>query len=114
MDRMRWLSFYFSFHGRVSRKAYVLYLFLPWWFTIVLTLLLSSPLWFDNALLIAYGLLFWPSIAVGTKRYHDRNRSGWFQLLSLIPIVGPLWVNVELAFFPGTKGANSFGAATGR
>jgi uncharacterized membrane protein YhaH (DUF805 family) len=73
------------------------------------TLLLSSPLWFDKALFIAYGLLFWLSIAVGTKRCHDRNRSGWLQLLSLIPIVGPLRVNAELALFPGTKGANFYG-----
>jgi uncharacterized membrane protein YhaH (DUF805 family) len=111
---MRWLSFYFSFHGRVSRKEYLLCLFLPWWFIIVVTVVLSPPLSFDKALLIAYGLLFWPSIAVGARRCHDRNRSGWFQLLSLIPIVGPLWVNVELALFPGAKGANSFGAPTGQ
>jgi uncharacterized membrane protein YhaH (DUF805 family) len=29
-----------------------------------------------------------PSIAVGTRRLHDIDKSGWVQLLGLIPIIG--------------------------
>src|SRR5918997_5258296 len=29
-----------------------------------------------------------PSLAVGARRLHDTGRSGWWQLLALIPIVG--------------------------
>lgn len=36
-----------------------------------------------------YGLaVFLPSLAVGTRRLHDTGRSGWWQLLFLIPLVG--------------------------
>ncbi len=32
--------------------------------------------------------VFLPSLAVGTRRLHDTGRSGWWQLLFLIPLVG--------------------------
>jgi uncharacterized membrane protein YhaH (DUF805 family) len=51
----------------------------------------------------------WISIAVGAKRYHDRNRSGWFLLIYFIPVIGPLWVWIELGFLRGTNGPNRFG-----
>jgi uncharacterized membrane protein YhaH (DUF805 family) len=51
---------------------------------------------------------FWMSIAAGAKRCHDRNRSGWFQLLWLVPLVN-LWVLVEIWFLRGTAGPNRFG-----
>jgi len=51
----------------------------------------------------------WPSIAVSIKRCHDRGRSGWFILVCLIPIVGSIWLLVELGFLRGTIGANRFG-----
>jgi uncharacterized membrane protein YhaH (DUF805 family) len=37
-----------------------------------------------------------PSLAVGSRRLHDTNRSGWWQLLYLIPVIG--WI-VLLIFF---------------
>ena len=49
-----------------------------------------------------------PSIAVGVRRLHDTNRSGWWILIGLIPILG--WL-VLLVFYvlPGTVGPNKFG-----
>jgi uncharacterized membrane protein YhaH (DUF805 family) len=29
-----------------------------------------------------------PSIAVGTRRLHDVDKSGWWQLIGLIPLIG--------------------------
>ena len=52
---------------------------------------------------------FWCSLAVGAKRCHDRGRSGWFQLISLIPAIGPLWLFFDLGLFKGTDGENRFG-----
>ncbi len=46
----------------------------------------------------------WPSLAVGVKRSHDRNRSGWFLLIGLIPIIGSIWLLIELGFLRGTIG----------
>jgi len=54
-------------------------------------------------------LALYPSIAVSVKRCHDRNRSGWFLLIGLIPLVN-LWVLVELGFLRGTPGENRFGS----
>lgn len=50
-----------------------------------------------------------PSIAVGVRRLHDTNRSGWWLLLSFIPLIGGL---VLLIFYvlPGAPGPNPFGA----
>ena len=49
------------------------------------------------------------SLAGATKRLHDRDRSGWFQLVVLIPVVGWSWVILEISCLPGTRGANRFG-----
>lgn len=34
--------------------------------------------------------LFLPSLAVGVRRLHDVDRSGWWTLLALVPVVG--WI----------------------
>jgi uncharacterized membrane protein YhaH (DUF805 family) len=49
------------------------------------------------------------SIAVGAKRCHDRGRSGWFQLIGLIPLLGALWLFVDLGLLEGNEGENRFG-----
>jgi uncharacterized membrane protein YhaH (DUF805 family) len=51
----------------------------------------------------------WMAICVGAKRCHDRDRSGWFQLISLIPLIGGIWLLIELGFLDGTQGPNRFG-----
>jgi len=38
-----------------------------------------------------------PSIAVAARRLHDTDRSGWWQLLSLIPLIGVIVLIVFLA-----------------
>jgi uncharacterized membrane protein YhaH (DUF805 family) len=49
-----------------------------------------------------------PSIGVAARRLHDTDRSGWWQLLAFIPIVGFI---ILLVWYcqPGTPGANRFG-----
>lgn len=49
-----------------------------------------------------------PNIAVGMRRLHDRDMSGWWYLLILVPILGTLlllWLFVQ----KGTDGPNRFG-----
>jgi uncharacterized membrane protein YhaH (DUF805 family) len=43
------------------------------------------------------------------KRFHDRDKTGWWVLIGLIPLIGPLWLLIELGFLKGTDGANRFG-----
>jgi uncharacterized membrane protein YhaH (DUF805 family) len=54
-------------------------------------------------------LTLWPTLAVYTKRWHDRDKSGWWSLIMFVPIIGGIWMLVELGFLRGTEGANRFG-----
>jgi uncharacterized membrane protein YhaH (DUF805 family) len=53
-------------------------------------------------------IILWPGIAILIKRSHDRDRSGWFILLFLVPFLN-LWPLIELLFLRGTIGSNRFG-----
>lgn len=59
---------------------------------------------------IAY-LVFavWSGLAVAVKRVHDRNKSGWFLLIQLIPMIGAIWYFIEAFILKGTNGPNRFG-----
>lgn len=50
-----------------------------------------------------------PSLAVGARRLHDTNRSGWLQLLWLIPVVG--WILVIVWLAQEGREPNRFGSA---
>lgn len=49
------------------------------------------------------------AIALYAKRWHDRNKSGWWTLIGLIPIIGGIWLLIELGILEGTRGANQYG-----
>ena len=49
------------------------------------------------------------TIIVGIKRWHDRDKSGWWSLIAFIPLIGFLWVLIECGFLAGTSGSNRFG-----
>ena len=59
--------------------------------------------------LILMALLIWPSICIYAKRFHDRDKSGWWMLIGLVPIIGSIWLLVECGLLKGTEGPNRFG-----
>ncbi|MFT4027199.1 MAG: DUF805 domain-containing protein [Novosphingobium sp.] len=101
------MSKYVVFSGRASRSEY--------WFFYLATFLASIVASIiDNILglgflsmIVALGL-FLPSIAAGIRRLHDTDRSGWWLLIVLIPLVGAILLIVWLAT-KGTPGTNQFG-----
>lgn len=109
---------YFSFAGRIPRKVYWLHgvggLIVA---ALVLTMALDLlgvreknklELWVNL-------LLLWPALAISIKRWHDRDKSGWWCLINLLPFIGFLWALVENGFLRGTNGPNRFGEdPTGR
>ena len=44
------------------------------------------------------------------RRWHDRDKSGWWTLIGLIPVVGAIWILVECGCLKGSDGPNRFGA----
>jgi uncharacterized membrane protein YhaH (DUF805 family) len=82
---------YADFTGRATRPEY-------WWFAlfaIVGNLVLSRIHPFLGYIFVLG--TFVPSIAAAARRLHDTNRSGWWQLLGLIPVVGWIVLIVFLA-----------------
>jgi uncharacterized membrane protein YhaH (DUF805 family) len=104
-------SKYVTFSGRARRAEY-------WWFILV-TFLVSIVLGIIDAVIGfgEFGLLsniwslavFLPSLAAGARRLHDTDRSAWWLLIMLLPLIGLI---VLIVFFAqkGTDGANRFGA----
>ena len=99
------LKKYFVFEGRASRSEY-------WWFQLIVTpsYLISTIIENEIGYFFLGITLFTliPAISAGVRRLHDTNRSGFFYLISLIPIIG----SFILVFFlipEGTKGKNRFG-----
>jgi uncharacterized membrane protein YhaH (DUF805 family) len=81
---------YVDFDGCASRPEF-------WWwvlFTAVASLVLRAINY--NLSAVFSIATFLPGIAVGARRLHDTDRSGWLQLLWLIPIIG--WIVLIIWF----------------
>lgn len=108
-------SDYVTFSGRAPRAEF-------WWFMLFIFLGNMAAGLLDGILFgragggqqisilgALFGLaVFLPSIAVGVRRLHDLDKSGWWYLLVLIPLIGTL----ILIFFyvqRGTEGPNQYG-----
>jgi uncharacterized membrane protein YhaH (DUF805 family) len=116
-DPMPLRQLLFGFTGRVPRKAFWLYGVLgPLLVSAMVEMLLGIVgIGERRAEFVATALLAWPCVAVAVKRWHDRDKSGWWVLMLFVPVLGALWVLVENGLLRGTPGANRFGAdLTGR
>ena len=94
---------YANFRGRAQRSEF-------WWFvlfTFVCTVALGAVADLLAGLFSLAVLL--PAIGVAVRRLHDVDRSGWWYLLVLIPVLGPLILVFAFYIHPGTPGANRFG-----
>lgn len=111
-ERMPPRRLFFSLQGRVSRREFWLWGVLA---LFGLALLLHALLGIAGvAPKAAAGLvqlaLAWPALAVSVKRWHDRDKSGWWVLINLVPVIGWLWALVANGLMRGTPGPNRFGA----
>ena len=115
--RLGWGALWFSFTGRATRIDYWVRYTIPYLVGGVIAAFLDDMLGTANPDTGGGGVItllyvvaaIWPSLAVGVKRCHDRDRSGWFLLIVLIPIVGGIWLLIELGFLRGSRGGNRFG-----
>lgn len=102
------LSNYAGFSGRARRSEY-------WWWQLFLFLVYLVAAIVDAALGLNSILLFvvvlalaLPTIAVTVRRLHDTDRSGWWFLIALIPLVGPI-VLLVFCVMDSTPGPNQYG-----
>jgi uncharacterized membrane protein YhaH (DUF805 family) len=122
-----------SFSGRINRAKYwlaaVLYI-VAFMILAALAYALSAAMLFIVILVILYIPMIISGIAVGIKRLHDRDKSGWWLLLfyvspllldwigawigmrllfSLASFAISIWMVVELGILRGTAGPNRYG-----
>ncbi|MAQ35786.1 MULTISPECIES: DUF805 domain-containing protein [Thioclava] len=108
-------SNYVTFTGRAARPEF-------WWFVLfiflgnivfgILDRILFGPMMMRHDASLLGGIfslvVFLPSLAVLVRRLHDTDRTGWWALIALIPLIGTL----VLLFFTvqrGSTGGNRFG-----
>lgn len=100
---------YADFQGRAPRSEY-------WWFvvfnilmSIVIALVGAVTQTLGNVLDVIVTLaLIVPNLAVSVRRLHDTDRSGWWFLLVLVPLLGTI-VLIVWFVMRGTDGDNRFG-----
>jgi len=106
---------YAVFSGRASRSQY-------WFFSLALFIMLVVAMVIDQTVgdttrdepgglftAIVYLAHLLPAIAVTVRRLHDTDRSGWWILAGLVPLIGQIALLVFLCL-PSTPGANRFGS----
>ena len=99
---------YVGFSGRARRAEYwqfVLFNIIALAICFVIDLAIKSPVLY--LLYVLASLL--PSLAVGVRRLHDTDRSGWWLLIGLVPLVGGI-VLLVFACLEGNRGPNKYGA----
>ena len=108
------LKKYAVFSGRSQRKEYWFFVLFSLIVTLVLSLIDGSLGLFDaesgiGVLSGIYSLgVLVPSIAVGVRRLHDTSRSGWWLLISFVPLIGVI-VLIVLMALDSEPGDNRFG-----
>jgi uncharacterized membrane protein YhaH (DUF805 family) len=118
------MNLLFSFQGRLNRAK--------WWLinigvivveTIVFAILFGGTAMMAdpdqvmaamsgiNAVIVVIVAVvaFWISLSLAVRRFHDRNKSGWWVLIVLVPVIGGLWYLIECGFLKGTTGPNNYG-----
>lgn len=128
---MDWKYLLTSFEGRISRQPFwlsiLVLLVIEWVVMIVLGMVFgismmggmdpgmdpeaaaSAAMTGMTPLVIVSLLFLYPALAIYTKRWHDRGKSGWWTLIILVPLIGSIWMLVECGFLRGTEGPNQYG-----
>ncbi len=108
---MNWYSHviknYCNFSGRASRQEY--------WMFVLFNIIFAFIAGFIDGIIDSqifstlYSLfVFIPSLSLTFRRLHDIDKSAWWILISLVPVVGGVVLFV-FTVLPGTIGANRYG-----
>lgn len=111
LARIDWKYLLTSFDGRIGRQHF--------WFGVaallavniaasIILMVLARAV--PASLFVAYPLslvMLYPAMALNAKRWHDRGMSGWWSLVILVPIAGPIYALVQLGFLPAAASAEN-------
>ncbi|XID74901.1 DUF805 domain-containing protein [Alkanindiges sp. WGS2144] len=102
---------YANFVGRARRQEYWMFAFINLIIALILSMLDTVLFRGDTPILSGiYGLaILIPGIAVAVRRLHDTDRTGWWLLLALIPVVGTI-ILIIMMCIDSTPGPNRYGA----
>lgn len=124
------MGWWFSFNGRIGRRTWWLGYILPLIGIAIVATVIDVQLGFvevkpqdaapadgfavETQGIGPFGIVSMLLSLVGglagqVKRWHDRDKAGWWVLINFIPLVGPIWALVETGFLRGTSGPNRFG-----
>lgn len=103
------LKKYAVFEGRARRKEYWMFVL----FNVIIAIglgIIEGVLGLSGVLSTLYSLaVLVPSIAVSMRRLHDIGRTGWWLLISFIPIIGAVVLLVFMVM-DSQPGQNQYGA----
>ncbi len=137
---MPMIELYFGFHGRIGRKTFWLASIAPGTVQLVAWGGYGVLLVPHSVLAFAAGVAAFAMAMLNSKRLHDRDKSGWWQIIGLISLpltagayaalhwqspglalgliaasaifaLAGLWILIDFWFLPGTDGGNRFGPA---
>src|SRR5580698_2784092 len=118
---MDFMHIFLSFNGRLRRLHFWVGIIILWIVEAIIFGVLIGPAIAAAAAggggmsplgLIGYLLilaLIWPALAIQVKRWHDRDKSGWWVLIAFVPLIGAIWVLIECGILDGTPGPNKYG-----
>lgn len=97
-----------NFNGRARRKEYWMFVLFNFLITLAISLMelaLPSMVY----LRVIYGLaVIIPGLSLSIRRLHDIGKSGWYNLVAFIPLIGAIWLLI-LTCTEGDSGSNQYG-----
>ena len=99
---------YATFSGRARRKEYWMFSLFYIIFYIILAVIDGVLGTMFLSIIFSLALLI-PSISIAARRLHDTGRTGWWQLIVLIPLIGVIVLIVFLA--QGSGDENKYGVS---
>jgi uncharacterized membrane protein YhaH (DUF805 family) len=102
------LKKYAEFTGRTTRKEF--WMFILFYLLIYIGMVIVDSVLGTMIFTLVYALgMFVPSISISARRLHDTGRTGWWQLIGLIPLIGLI---VLIVFYvQESQGDNAYGSA---
>lgn len=105
---LRLAKLLFTFRGRLPRGTYWLVTTTTLLVFLVAQVFLESTLGRGSTLAL-YPPLYWALLALSARRLHDCARGAGWLLIACVPVLGALWLFLELGLRKGTPGDNQYG-----